>query len=117
MTPERKAQWLLDLRSGKYPKTKKHLKDTTGYCCLGVLLATEPGVGFKAEPANCVTGTYFPHTLPGHHEPVYLHSGHKLSEAGRRHFGLERVDHDALTGLNDLHDTFEPVIAYIEAKL
>lgn len=37
MKPKIKAKWLEALRSGKYKQTKKVLKDSTGYCCLGVL--------------------------------------------------------------------------------
>lgn len=37
MKPKIKAKWLEALRSGKYKQTKEVLKDSTGYCCLGVL--------------------------------------------------------------------------------
>ncbi len=37
MDAEIKRKWVEALRSGKYAQTKSHLRDHTGYCCLGVL--------------------------------------------------------------------------------
>lgn len=37
MKKDIKAKWVKALRSGKYKKTQGGLKDTKGYCCLGVL--------------------------------------------------------------------------------
>lgn len=37
MNQEIKAKWLEALRSGKYQQTRKVLRDSNGYCCLGVL--------------------------------------------------------------------------------
>jgi len=37
MNPEVKAKWLEALRSGEYNQTKRTLRDSHGYCCLGVL--------------------------------------------------------------------------------
>jgi len=37
MNPEVKARWVKALRSGEYGQTKEVLKDTGGFCCLGVL--------------------------------------------------------------------------------
>lgn len=46
MSPELKALWLNALRSGEYRQTTGTLKDTDGYCCLGVLchVASEAGM-------------------------------------------------------------------------
>jgi hypothetical protein len=32
-----KEKWITALRSGQYNQTEGHLKNTAGYCCLGVL--------------------------------------------------------------------------------
>ena len=37
MTPELKAAWLADLRSGKHPQAKGGLRTEDGFCCLGRL--------------------------------------------------------------------------------
>lgn len=37
MNKEIKAKWLAALRNGAYKQTTKHLRDDTGFCCLGVL--------------------------------------------------------------------------------
>lgn len=37
MKPEIKEQWVAALRSGKYQQTRGYLRDSKGYCCLGVL--------------------------------------------------------------------------------
>ena len=38
MDAELKAKWVQALRSGKYDQCKHTMKDTTGFCCLGVLM-------------------------------------------------------------------------------
>lgn len=37
MNPEIKKRWVEALRSGRYCQTKNWLRDSAGYCCLGVL--------------------------------------------------------------------------------
>lgn len=38
MDPERKAEWVADLRSGEYEQGTGHLRNADGtFCCLGVL--------------------------------------------------------------------------------
>lgn len=37
MKSEVKEQWVAALRSGKYKQTRNCLRDTDGFCCLGVL--------------------------------------------------------------------------------
>ena len=37
MNPEIKKRWIEALNSDEYKQTKNRLKDSTGYCCLGVL--------------------------------------------------------------------------------
>ena len=37
MNPELKQKWTEALRSGRYQQTNGYLRDSCGYCCLGVL--------------------------------------------------------------------------------
>lgn len=37
MNPEVKQRWIEALNSDEYNQTKQSLKDSTGFCCLGVL--------------------------------------------------------------------------------
>ena len=37
MNPEIKAKWLAALRSGEYEQTRETLRNSKGFCCLGVL--------------------------------------------------------------------------------
>jgi hypothetical protein len=124
MTPEFKAKWLADLRSGAYPKTTRHLKDDKGYCCLGVALCTL-GAGWRSDGTQytdngVVAGLYY---MPLDFDDMEVNSGNELSEFGMELLGLEKGDHDELIRLNDLihlndeRDTFDEVIGYIEANL
>jgi hypothetical protein len=37
LKPEVKEKWVAALRSGDYAQTQNHLRDSKGFCCLGVL--------------------------------------------------------------------------------
>lgn len=53
MDIEIKTKWLIALRSGKYPQTRKTLRTTEGYCCLGVLCEVVEGPSWELiRPAN-----------------------------------------------------------------
>lgn len=39
-----KAKWIKALRSGEFKQTTGHLKDTHGFCCLGVLRTLDPKI-------------------------------------------------------------------------
>jgi hypothetical protein len=47
MKPEIKPAWIAALRSGKYQQTTGRLRDSNGFCCLGVLcdLSAKAGIG------------------------------------------------------------------------
>lgn len=52
MNQEVKAQWIADLRSGKYPQGRGALRNSDGtFCCLGVLceIAVDNGVLVRTE--------------------------------------------------------------------
>lgn len=42
MNTKIKQEWITALRSGKYKQTRGSLKDSEGYCCLGVLCELSP---------------------------------------------------------------------------
>lgn len=118
MTPELKEKWLTDLKSGKYPKTRGHLKDKIGYCCLGVLCETA-GIGFRDElvgyGGSLDEARWFaPKPDAGGFK---VHDGNTLSDYGLKQFGLSTFDLESLIDSNDNHDTFDPVIEYIEEHL
>lgn len=52
MNPEIKAEWVKRLRSGGYRQTQGLLRNSEGYCCLGVLgeVAVEKGVAYWSNP-------------------------------------------------------------------
>lgn len=105
-----KDLWLAALRSGDYPKGENALRNTTGFCCLGVLCdlhAKETGHTWE----GCTLMSYYGRTglLP----PVVMRWAGiptSLSVGGR---GVEYILADA----NDLNDTFDPVIEIIEKEL
>lgn len=112
MTPELKASWLADLKSGKYPKTQNYLKTAHGYCCLGVLCETA-GIGFSDEAQGSDIRWY----VPNHVDYNDINSGNELSAFGMDQFGLTHDQHDKLTSINDRTDGFDEVIKYIEENL
>jgi len=38
MKPEIKAKWLEELRGGEYKQSRRTLRNSEGYCCMGVLV-------------------------------------------------------------------------------
>lgn len=106
MTPEFKARWITDLR--KYPKTRSYLKNSTGYCCLGVACLT---LGAKFEE-RFELGEWRP-TLNG----INLAEGQALTPCTLEQIGLAMSNQNTLIDLNDRSDTFDPVIEWIEEHL
>ncbi len=58
MKPKIKAAWIAALRSGEYAQTSLRLRDSVGFCCLGVLcdLASKEGIGQWSDDGQFVTG-------------------------------------------------------------
>ena len=54
MNQEIKAKWLNALRSGEYKQTDDQLRDSQGYCCLGVLCDLHS----KETNTNWIQDTY-----------------------------------------------------------
>lgn len=103
MTPEFKAKWIADLR--KYPKTRSYLKNSTGYCCLGVACLT---LGAKFEERSMKRPI-----LNG----INLADGEALTPCTLDQIGLTMSNQNTLIDLNDRSDTFDPVIEWIEENL
>lgn len=109
MTPELKAKWIADLKT--HAKAVGVLRDHDdrglSYCCLGVACLTL-GASFAER------GTFNAPRLP---DGTAINDGEGLSALGLTMLGISEKAHDELIRLNDESDTFEPVIAYIEANL
>ena len=100
--------WLKALETA--PKTKRHLKDDTGMCCLGVLCSITPeATFFKGDNDDVYTVAYGKDTsssvLPW---DLSFELGINVSGASKRYPYAT-----PLTILNDANDTFEPVIAVL----
>ena len=120
MDAELKQRWIDALKSGKYPKTKGALcrpipgeenKEpvAAGFCCLGVL-ADISGLGQWEDGADKRYRS-FRETLTKKEEVGYLPTG-MSSRLGFNYRQMQEI-----AELNDQSDTFDPVIALIEAKL
>lgn len=48
MNPAIKTKWLVALRSGDYPQTRRRLRDDDGFCCMGVLCDVVDPEGWSA---------------------------------------------------------------------
>jgi hypothetical protein len=78
MDPLLKTKWLEKLRSDQYTQTRSTLKDTKGYCCLGVLCEV-----LKENPSflpQDVTIEEFPDRLEIHLIVEYAHGIGAISE-------------------------------------
>lgn len=102
MKPELKAKWVEALRGGQYQQTQRTLKDSTGYCCLGVLCDV-------ADPDAWVDGDW-----------VYEDDGsdNELPKSFRRAIGMSYSEEEELIRLNDEEQVDFAVIAdHIEKSL
>lgn len=120
MNPEIKAAWLNALRSGKYSRGRKFLRDTNdNFCCLGVLCDIHPDVKWKQADDFCYYADY-----RGERNPCLL------SAAFAESIGIppeNRGDSDAvsvyipghtsLVALNDTDANFRQIADIIEEHL
>lgn len=53
MNPEVKAQWVAELRSGKYVQGKGALQSNGSFCCLGVLCSISPANAVLRDGYMC----------------------------------------------------------------
>lgn len=111
-----KAMWSEALRSNQYAQTKDALKNSKGYCCLGVLCdlyLKEKGLewteGFGWEYSCLGEGE----TLPGE-----VQDWAELPSENPRVYtdGLYGLGADTLGRLNDLGATFPEIAQVIESQ-
>ena len=114
MNPEIKQRWIEDLNSDEYKKTKKHLKDSTGFCCLGVL--TNLYITEHNQEWNLYNDCYY--TFDGLYGSL---SSDVMNWAGiDAPWGnlKEPVgEFDTLAGLNDNGYSFKQIAQVIEEQL
>ena len=98
MKSELKQKWLEALET--YPKTKGCLKNSKGYCCLGVLaeitgnlMVDEKGTGWVEHHYGAL--------------PFFV----------RKELGLSSNNQESLISLNDKNDTFKEVMEYIKNEI
>ncbi|MCG5459635.1 hypothetical protein PSH03_005421 [Micromonospora sp. PSH03] len=116
MNPERKAEWVADLRSGKYTQGKNTLRDADDhFCCLGVACDRAVKNNVIPEPNQHCDGEW-----------VYLsHETAHLPDAVKDWMGLADWDPmvtiDGVTAPlshhNDYGRTFAQIADAIEAQL
>lgn len=127
MNPIVKAEWLTALRSGDYKQTSGCLRDSVGYCCLGVLTniwASENSVEWReGESAYTIS-------LPGTHSEAsvmpdfvmrwshLMHSTGSTLLGTRKETGVSQEEfYVNLGNLNDNGFTFEQIADVIEYAL
>ena len=97
-------EWLEALRSGKYPQTKGHLRDDTGFCCLGVLCDLyNPSLWAKPRSWN----TFYQYKAHGFDEDVALLPAEIARKLGMR-------NQPTLSSWNDQGWTFDKIAEAIE---
>ena len=98
MKKELAQEWVDALRSGRYKKGKRKLKDHSGgYCCLGVLadmheILRQDGT---ARYQGCISDTALPSRF-------------------RQDMNISLAESNQLIDINDSKDSFEPVAKAIE---
>lgn len=104
MNPDIKAKWIPALRSGDYPQTQFGLRDSTGFCCFGVLCDIVDPNGWEVSSK---TGTKrYSHNL----ESAYP-SREVFHKAGLP------SGYAKLANMNDSGSSFSDIADYIEEYL
>lgn len=121
MKPEIKQKWIDALRSGEYSQTSQSLKDSQGFCCLGVLcdlyLNEEPNPnGFWKDDAfyydNSYGDVWSEEYLP---EPVMDWAG--LNDDNPRVWSNGVDKSICISDLNDMGTSFSQIADVIEKQL
>jgi hypothetical protein len=111
MNPEIKARWLEALRSRRYKQTSGCLRDSEGFCCLGVLCdVVAPDLGLKWEKGKSARLDF---SIAGSHVtlPLEVVEAAGVSGIGVLPFGGN------LSHLNDNGHTFAMIADVIEKEL
>ena len=94
MTPELKAKWCANLRSGNFSQAREKLATCDGgMCCLGVGLVTALNLSDRME-------VYEEHDV-GDGYPINLTDGDELSTAGLKVLGIDDKAQTTLIRMND----------------
>lgn len=110
MNKDIKDKWVSALRSGLLQQTTESLKDTEGFCCLGVLCeisAAETGFGIPENLVETYGNEDLGQTIRDWADIKNTHGGFVLI-GGIRY---------SLTEANDLGKTFLEIAAAIEEQL
>lgn len=100
MNPELKAKWVAALRSGQYKQTCEFLRDSKGYCCLGVLAEiNNPDVWCSADVSKNEDGYLFTEMFNA-----------------RERLGLPHGLLGQLAQMNDTGKSFGTIADYIESR-
>jgi hypothetical protein len=111
---EFRKQWLIDLRSDKYPQTTRgNLKDHQGYCCLGVA-ADQLGPKWVGKNYRMIPVLEDGTLLSDGGIETNRHSG-KLSDEFLKRIGVNSGQATALMAKNDGGDTFHQLADFIES--
>jgi hypothetical protein len=122
MNPEIKKKWLTALRSGEYKQTAGALKDTSGYCCLGVLCEAAGYTNWQAptegDEMSCY-GIPFPEK---YRDETFEGDGStcigNIPEKFMEEIGMTKEENTELISMNDeLGVSFEGIATWIEAKM
>lgn len=110
LNPEFKAKWIAALRSGDYQQTQETLRDSKGFCCLGVACDV-----FDPDGWQLLTNATY----------NYMYDDGKVSEIFTallrermlRNIGMPDLAQYQLTVRNDRGDSFAAIANYIEENL
>lgn len=106
MNPEYKQKWIEALRSGEFEQTTKELRNSKGYCCLGVLTEIVDGKDGWLKVEHC---GYYTNKDGG--------AGYLSDEVGEI-VGLSNEEQQELANLNDNKDfSFTDIAAWVEYSL
>lgn len=105
MNEDLKQRWIAALESGDYPKSVGRLRDSVGFCCLGVLGDLLIQEDHSYHWSQDAPRTYF-----------------LITPSGARGSCLEEIvlpisDQDSLAQINDQTDTFHDVTIWIKENL
>lgn len=119
MTNEQKQEWIAALRSGGYEQTTECLKDSTGYCCLGVLCDIS-GLGEWEGNLYIGADVDLPQSVQREYD-LYPDGWHFPKTTVEKYtsidLGSEPRDGYSLAALNDAGMTFGEIANMLEGSL
>lgn len=105
MDKKLKAKWIKALTDGSHEQTKETLKDSQGYCCLGVLCDIS-GAGKWVGYEYHICDEFDGYTMDG-----------DLGRPGRKLFGIPSRLESRLINMNDKGKSFKEIAKVIREKL